>query len=747
MNILDLTLDPHQAALVEAPFEETIFLAGPAGTGKTTVGVRRMLHLLAAGVPAAEVLVLTPQRTLAAPYQAARRHPDAVDGGLVNVATVGGLARRMIDLFWPLVAPEAGFGHPDERPIFLTLETAQYYMARIVNPLLESGAFDTITIDRHRIYSQIIDNLNKAAVVGFPPAEIAERLKGAWIGEPAQAHVYDEAQAGAMRFRSYCLEHNLLDFSLQIELFFDYLWPEPLCRDYLLESYPHLIVDNVEEDTPVAHDLIYAWLPRAASALVIFDEAAGYRSFLGADPESARMIRDLCDRDVTFADSYVTTPALQAFAHALVPEALPLAASAPAPTSSSSEKEPVEALPIHFAHCRYHPEMLDWVADQIAALVHEEGVAPEEIVVLAPFLSDALRFSLVHRLQQREVPVRSHRPSRALREEPATQTLLTLAALAHPDWGLVPTRYDVAYALMHAIADLDLVRAQLLADILYQVSEGRPALATFDGIQAEMQERVTFLLGGRYEALRMWLATYIKEVAEEGGEAAPLDHFLARLFGELLSQPGYGFHEDLDAGKVTAMLIESVRKFRYILRDITRGEEAEPDNEDAEDAEVPIPPEVVHPPGREYIAMVQDGVIAAQYLTRWQDTSEPAVLLAPAYTFLLRNEPVAVQCWLNVGSHGWWERLYQPLTHPYVLSRRWPVGKDWTDADEVAAREATLYRLALGLIRRCRREIYLGLSELGEQGFEQQGPLLKAIQRILRERSLAEDTATLAEVP
>jgi hypothetical protein len=28
--------------------------------------------------------------------------------------------------------------------------------------------------------------------------------------------------------------------------------------------------------------------------------------------------------------------------------------------------------------------------------------------------------------------------------------------------------------------------------------------------------------------------------------------------------------------------------------------------------------------------------------------------------------------------------------------------------------------------------IFLGLSELGEQGYEQQGPLLKAIQRVLR---------------
>ena len=55
-----------------------------------------------------------------------------------------------------------------------------------------------------------------------------------------------------------------------------------------------------------------------------------------------------------------------------------------------------------------------------------------------------------------------------------------------------------------------------------------------------------------------------------------------------------------------------------------------------------------------------------------------------------------------------------------------------TDADEFETRQEALYRLTLGLIRRCRRKVYLGLSELGEQGNEHQGPLLYAIQRVLR---------------
>ena len=692
----DLSID--QIAITQAPFDRKLFLEGPAGAGKTTAGVARMLYLLENGIPANQVLILVPQRTLAAPYYDARVQPDIAAGGQAEIATLGGLARRMVDLFWPLVAEEAGFGQLDERPTFLTLETAQYYMARIVAPLVdEYGYFEGIHIDRNRLYSQIIDNLNKAAVVGFPPDDIAERLKGAWVGESAQARIYDQAQDCAMRFRRYCLEHNLLDFSLQLDVFMTHLWQEPLCRDYLLDTYRHLIVDNVEEDAPVAHDLIYTWLPQAHSALIIYDRDGGYRSFLGTEPEGAYALLDFCDEHVTFDESFVISPEMGAFCDALTHALFRSSSPAPQlPRASASQS-------LRFESRHYHPEMLDWVADEITGLIRDEGVLPGEIVILAPFLTDALRFSLTHRLSQRDVRVRSHRPSRALRDEPATHTLLTLAALAHPGWGILPTRYDVAYALMHTVADLDLVRAQLLADVLYRVQEGEPALQSFDGVNTEMQQRVTYIFGGRYEALRMWLAAYGE------GDSVELDHFLTRLFGEILSQPGYGFHRDLDAAKVAATLVESVQKFRWIARDLEEGK----------------------PLGQEYLNMVQSGVIAAQYLWRWQQP-EDAVLLAPAYTFLLSNRPVDVQFWLNVGGSGWWERLYQPLTHPYVLSRIWSKGQPWTDTDEVEARQTAMHRLVIGLIRRCRKTVYLGLSELGEQGYEQQGPLLRAVQRVLR---------------
>ena len=712
-------LTARQSALADLPLERRVFLEGPAGSGKTSAAVGRLQRLLASGVSGRNVLVIVPQRTLAGPFEAALAGPEPVAGGEVTVVTFGGLAQRMVDLFWPLAGEAACFAAPDLAPTFLTLETAQYYMARLVRPLLEQGYFETITIERNRIYSQILDNLNKAAVVGFPHTEMAARLKAAWIGDKSQLRVYDEAQDCATRFREYCLAHNLLDFSLQYEVFVRHLWPCPECRDYLLSRYTHLIVDNLEEDTAVAHDLLREWLPACRSALLVYDWDAGYRRFLGADPGSTHTLVDLCSQKVAFEDPFVTSAELRALGAQLArsfsrkPAFLP--PESPKPASHFDVRSAIA-----FEYHRYYPQMVEWVAGEIARLVDEEGVLPGQIAILSPFLSDALRFLLTNALERRGVPARSHRPSRALRDEPAAQCLLTLAALGHPQWRVCPRGADVAQALGFAIAGLDPVRAQLLVLSLYRGHEGAPYLNAFEGLPPDAQERVTYLLGGRYERLRGWLAGYA------GGEPAELDHFLSRLFGEVLSQPGFGYHHGFDAGEVAANLIESVRKFRWVTAG--RGGVRARSQAGEGPASGPTLPTL----GQEYVQMVDDGVVAAQYVRSWQLQPADAVLLAPAYTFLMANRPVDYQFWLDVGSPGWWERLNQPLTQPYVLSRAWPPGALWGDRQEFDARQEALRSLVLGLTRRCRRKIYLALSELSQDGSEQQGPLLRAIQQVLR---------------
>ena len=693
-----ISLSLPQRQIIESPLDLKLFVSGPAGAGKTTAGVERLSYILAQGVPAESILMLTPQRTLQEPYLDLLYSPERSAGGEVTPATIGGLARRMVDLFWPVAAEAAGFANPDQPPVFLTLETAQYYMAYLVRPLLDEGYFESVTIDRNRLYSQIIDNLNKAAVIGFPHTDIGSRLDSSYFGDPAQRRIYQDAQECANRFRRYCLDHNLLDFSLQLEVFVNVLWKQDIVRDHLSRTYRHLIYDNIEEDGPRAHDILRDWLPLFDSALLIYDEGAGFRYFLGADIHTGWALRDLCNEHVQLQDSFVMSDGVAGLNNGLIKAIIPNAESNVEGQMSGSDS-------LQTVSKRFYPELLDAVVGEIEQLVSSD-IPPSEIVILAPYLSDALRFSITNRLEARDIPWRSHRPSRSLRDEPASHALITFAALAHPHWSIHPPKFDAAYALMQSIDGLDLVRAQLLTEIIYRQRDLQ--LSTFDQIRADMQERITFSIGNRYSTLRDWILAYRE------GSPLPLDHFFRKLFGEVLSQPGFGYHSNFDSVRVAASLVESVRKFRQAM---------EPSNVRMDTPAFDF--------GREYVSMLNEGVIAASYLESWRNEDKDAVLVAPAHTFLMMNRPVTVQFWLDIGSGGWYERLSQPLTHPYVLSRWWEAGRVWSDADEVQSSEESLARLVSGLLHRCRERVYICLSELGESGFEQRGELLRAFQKVL----------------
>lgn len=677
--------------------QDKVFLEGPAGTGKTTWASGRLQELLSR--PSGGVMVMVPQKILAAPYQDVIHNTNGI---FADVFTIGSLSRSMVEMYWPLISEAAGYAEPSRPPIFLNLEGAQYFMAYILRPLFGEGYFESVTISRNRLYTQVVDNLNKAALNGYPIDEIAIRLGLANVGDPEQQRIFSDAQMAAIKFRTFCLEHNFVDFSLQVELFWHYLWQQGgLCRDYIKGYYRHLFFDNLEETTPIEHDLIRDLLTDLDSALVIYDTEAGYRRFLGADPDSAYRLRGLFDRQLVMDKSFVTPAALEQVG-TRVGKILSRKISNPRGNLSLANVNDVLVVESH----RYFPEMLDWVAEQVVQLVEEQGVSPGEIAILSPFLSDALRYSLAEKLGRWGINSRTHRPSRSLRDEPVSQALITLAKLGHPDWGFSPYRFDLAYLFVQVIEGMDLVRAQLVAEEVLRFSNGKTELLPFSQLKPGVQERVTFLLGERYDTLRIWLGDYISS------DAAELDFFLGKIFGEILAQPGYGFHNDHAAGEITANVIDSIRNFRFATDTGLYSADTR---------------------GKEYIQMVEEGVIAAQYLRSWHSEDPDVVQLLPAYTFLMQNQAVDYQFWLDIGSYGWHKRIYQPITHPYVLNRNWPKDRYWTDFDEVETEQESLYRLVAGLLRRCRAQVFLGLSDLSESGYESEGLLLKTLHRFYQQ--------------
>lgn len=697
---------------------ESLYIAGPFGAGKSTLALERVQWLLGeGGASGDQVIVIVPQAINFAFYREVLASSTSRPGPPVDVTTVASLARRSVEFYWPQFSAAAGFAHPALEPTYLNVEAVQYHLGRLVDEALDRRDFEGLAITRQRIILQLVNTLSRAALYDLTLVEAYDRLDTLPGGARSKPHLLalGAARAVTLAFRELCLEQSLVDFSLLIELFRRHILGDPARCKQVLGARRHLVADNMEEDHPVTHALIRAWAPHLSSLLVAVDEDASYRRMLGADNAGAERLADLCKRVVRLPTSHILRPQLAAlegsFDRALgfrirtaEPPAAIMDSAAAAPSRPySALKVPLDASGRAF---RYYPQMIRWTAHEIRRLVDEEGADPGQMVIVSPIVGDALRFSMQSELSRVGIDSTAHRPSRALLDEPATRALLAFALLAHPSWNRAPGSEDMQMALQTAIAGLDPLRAALITGEVYRQRGNFGELGEV-GERYNLRPRVTYRLSESYDDLRGWIQRYRSEDAR-----APVDQFFSRIFEDVLSRPRFGFHDDLDSMRAANQLVESARSLRWTV-----------DSDRAAGSDF----------GVDYLDMVTHGVLGALRVPAWEPPAN-AVLISPVSAYLVRNHPVEYQFWLDAGAASWWERIYQPLTHSAVLNPDWPANAIWTDADEFAARQEIMRNLVIGLLRRTLKTVYVMVTEYSESGFEQRGPLLVAVNRVLAQQ-------------
>ena len=711
------------------------YLVGPPSSGKTQRLTERLAELISAGTRPDRILLIVPQQAQAERYRAALARVRGNTRGEPQITTFTGLVQQHVSLFFPLMAGQAEFEQAGREPIFLNIESTQYFLNRVVEP--RKADFDELKLSRPRLLGQVLDSMTKAAIVGFPLSELAERLGSAWAGAPERLKAYAAMQEAALAFRAYCLQHTLLDFSLVMETYVRHLLPSTSYRDYIVAKHRHVIADNIEEGVPVLHDLLRLLLNTCDSALLAEDDPGGYRIFLGADVVSARRLRVACAEVVEVAS--MRRADLSGGASTSLP-----AASVPAPPDRSESR--TESATQHLAQFLFQPEakpdpirirealgtdltsqmywqgMVREVATTLRDLI-SDGTRPDEIAVISPFVEDVLLFELRDQLQGTQISVRPLRPSRPLSDHPITRAMLAWTKLAYPEWELFVSEDELARALSVCIAGLDVPRAQLLAKAAQRISvKELPVLE---------DQKLLNRVGMRFREPYLHLQRWLSEVRESATlKQEPLDVFWQRMLAHVLVAEGFVLHAEgqWDSGGARDLavacdkLIRSARVFRETL------------------VQANVQAEV----SREYVKMIGMGIMAAQSVNERaadeQAAFKPdpnAILLAPAYAYLtndFRGLYRRYQFWLNTNSLDWYRRIVQPLTHPYVLSRNWHVGQQWTDLDEHREQDATMRRLVSGLAHRCTGKVFIASSQINLRGEEESGPLQKLLRKSIASR-------------
>ena len=681
---MDINLTIEQEEVINR--EGTSFLLGVAGTGKTTALQHRLLRLLENGETAYTILVIVSEPDRRQTYLDVVHQSGLGPYAELSITTYNQMAMEMVGLFWPLVARSAGFERPYQPPTILSYDLAQLLMWDVITPMLNEGAFADLRLRPQQIVSQLLDTLNRAALNGLSLEEAIHRQKTSWSGESERLIQLEDAAVAARVFRRRCLEGSLLDLSLAVEVFDTQLVKHPEFHKYFSERYRHLLVDNVEEQTPAGQNFIEELMNEIVSTTIAFDGGGGYKRFLAADPSGARRFMTLCQKQFRFEESFTTATPLIHLAN-LVQNQLQQGVQ-PIDTAHEAIVEVVGG--------RYRREMVQNLTAVLQDLITEKGIHPSEIAIIAPYLDGALRYMIAQSFRAGELPYYFLRRRSSPRDEPRIRAWLTWLAIAHPEWTFTPSPYDVAEALTLSIADLDVARAELITESLYQ-PEG-PHLLPVSDLPDRIAERVGWEFVGLVDTLQNWLAEY--------NGRSTIETFLYDLF-QFLAQPQFHPEPDVAGAAVCDWLMKQATRLRQSAEAIGLHT----------DADI----------GHTFIDGINQGLVTANPPDLGDPPDPNGIMISTMYGYLLAGQPVRVQVWLETAATGWWDIPNQPLSNAFVLAQSYEAERPWTMADDGLVRNELLTRLVRGLTARCSDGVVLATSDLDRRGVRQDGPLWRAI--------------------
>ncbi|HEY9899446.1 MAG TPA: hypothetical protein V6D00_09720 [Pantanalinema sp.] len=741
----------------------------------------RYAGLLSEGVPSQEVQVWLEGATRtrwtsllkgeSEPHIAPEARPVPAEAGLAiatgqqRVQSPAAFIKEELRLYWPLVdakldalglASLGADGKPRRyaEPVFTAIDLSQYLMNRFTGHLRtgEVHALSAAQSPPHLINIQLLDALARGVENGFglldprrapieaglspadpgtsssgltPSALLARRIAGRLAqGAIGDAPLFEGVEASLEVYVSTMLGFRLLDHGLQLELYASLLFADPLYRRQLVARLGHLLVERLDELPPRLQGIIRVLADEGVSVFATLQAdtsrsgpiRGGLRAYVGADPDAAWDLVQGWEAEDQ-APSPGPGPAQEALAR--------LGAALHEGVLDGYQAAALPSLEgvLHREDRYSFEEMLDAVASDLLDRF-EQGVARDEVALVAPAIDAFLLWGLQHRLAAKGMSLYVFAGTNRLIQNRAVRILMTLAKLCHPEWDLPPGRYEWI-ELLELETGLNPLQLGRLADHLAEASGlasperlvlsgeavGDQALEQYRSLHAWIEAR-------RAEAPRMDLSAFIRQAFAQRYASARLsrerDASLDEAWQREISQIG--------------QLIELAEAYRDLLERIG-----------------PAASQVGEPtlPGRDgwgwgFLRFLHAGTIAERPFFR-REPHRVSITLASASQLAekdlgSRSRPLKHLYLLDFGSPRWLKRDRKELTNARVLARRYPGGTYDVEQEERDAAD----KLAKTLWALCRLpseslRVFGCLTDA--EGREQAGELPWLLETIAGRRS------------
>ncbi|MGM0409547.1 MAG: UvrD-helicase domain-containing protein, partial [Bacillota bacterium] len=498
----------------------------------------------------------------------------------------------------------------------------------------------------------------------------------AWAGEDHDKKLVFRESIKIMKiFRDFCLNNQVIDYSLLIDLYNNKLLKNDSYLHYLDKRFEYLFIDDLESSVPAAIKL-FERLEKKTDSYMTFNNEAGINRFFGANPILAKNKFFKKAEIISLNKSYTSSKEARNLAEEFEEKVF-------------ADKDYINTNYIKAeVETEFRGNMLINAAQKVIEII-EEGMKANEIALIAPKIDKVMEFSFDHYFKKRGYELFNLKPSKRLVDIPFAQALISLTVLTNPKWEL-----DLDYSSLHQsisiLLDLDPIRSALITEEVFKNSYNLPKIS-----ELTLRDRIGFKKAEKYDFLRNW----INDKKDKNIEVA---HFFQMVFGELLA-PLSPDEEDVLACR---QMIDSVKKFRDVVKSF----------KDFNQKEL----------GKDFIELIYNGTIAAEVLYN-NKIKENNIILSTPYKFLLNNQIESVKYifFLDISSNSWLKSIAKELSNPYLFSPQWKNSQKWDDELDQQLRKKQLVDFFQSIISKSKEGIYLVDSYLNSKGWEQEGEFYK----------------------
>ncbi|MEX2587640.1 MAG: ATP-dependent helicase [Actinomycetota bacterium] len=301
-------LSEEQLKAVTHESGNLLIVAG-AGTGKTATLSARLAHLIAGGVPAERVLMLTFSRRaarelLARAEQAAGEAVSGTWGG-----TFHAVANRLLRRHAQALGLSRSFTVMDQ-------SDSADLLALVRKDLDGAGAYESEDAGRRRARKQTLAGIRSRCVNTSTPLSKVLRAHYPWCAsEKTQIKATFEAYTARKR------AHGMLDYD-DLLLGWAGLLRVPDISAVLQRQFDHILVDEYQDTNPLQADLLEAMSQSGATVTAVGDDAQAIYSFRAATHRNIMEFPTRFGAEVVKLErNHRSTPSLLAATNALIAEA------------------------------------------------------------------------------------------------------------------------------------------------------------------------------------------------------------------------------------------------------------------------------------------------------------------------------------------------------------------------------------------------------------------------------------------